>query len=265
MNTNVRKPTSYQVLRNKFPENECVLICEVFDASGFSRSRSLDYMLVNLWQSRGLSVTGIEEKSNRSDWLRELKNPQKQENHFKYCDYFYLLTDKEGVAKLEEIPETWGWYHINDKSILKTMKQAPKLPSQPVERSLLCAMLRRAADKTGFTHKDVIEERVAEKIKAGLSGHNAMLERKAAEHDELLRKIKLFENETGLDIQYNWDDRLKNIGMTVNMILEKGLIGYVDQLERAVPQLKNLEDHIKKKIEVIREYVSKTNPQYEKD
>lgn len=155
------KATAWQVLRNKFPAEEYVLIAEVSDASGFSRSRSLDFMLINLWQSRGLAVTGIERKSNRGDWLKEIKNPAKQENHFKYCDYFYLLTDKEGVAKLEEIPANWGWYHINEKGMLKTLKAAPKLSSIPIERSLLCAMLRRADDKRDYVHKDNLEEQIA--------------------------------------------------------------------------------------------------------
>lgn len=130
-----KKLTPWEVLRFKFPAQEYVLIEEVSDASGFSRSRSLDYMLVNLWNSRGLAITGIEKKTNRGDWLKELKNPAKQENHFKYCDYFYLLTDKDGVAKIEEIPPNWGWYHINGSGILKTMKVAPQyLPivSMPV-------------------------------------------------------------------------------------------------------------------------------------
>lgn len=73
----VKDFTAYSVLRAKYPETECVLMQEVSDASGHTRSRSLDFMVVNLWNSRGLSVIGIEKKTNLGDWLKELKNPAK--------------------------------------------------------------------------------------------------------------------------------------------------------------------------------------------
>ena len=149
----------YLILRNKYPATEYVLISEVPDNVS-TRNRYLDFMIINLWQSRGLAITGIERKSNRGDWLKEMKTPDKQEKHFRHCDYFYLLTDREGVAKLEEIPETWGWYHITQNGILKTLKAAPKLQSQPIDRALLCAMLRRAQDKQGFIHEDTIKEHI---------------------------------------------------------------------------------------------------------
>jgi hypothetical protein len=85
---------TFQVLRKIFPETEYVLISEVSDAAGFSRSRSLDYMVINLWESRGLAINGIEQKSNRSDWLKELRNPEKQQNHFKSATTFIFLPIK---------------------------------------------------------------------------------------------------------------------------------------------------------------------------
>ena len=63
----------YSIIRKRYPENEFVLMEEVSDAAGFSRSRSADYIAVGLWPSRGLYINGIELKSFRSDWLSELK------------------------------------------------------------------------------------------------------------------------------------------------------------------------------------------------
>ena len=57
----VNRKDTWGILRGRFPENEFVLIQEVSDASGFSRSRSLDWMLINIWPSRGLAITGIEQ------------------------------------------------------------------------------------------------------------------------------------------------------------------------------------------------------------
>jgi hypothetical protein len=79
----------FEILRKRFPENEYALMAEVRDKAGFDASRSADYIAVNLWPSRGLSVNGIELKSFRSDWLSELRKPEKAEKIFQYCDYFW--------------------------------------------------------------------------------------------------------------------------------------------------------------------------------
>lgn len=248
------KLTTWEVLRYKFPENEYVLIEEVSDASGFNRSRSLDYMLINLWQSRGLAVTGIEKKSNRSDWLKELKQPQKQENHFKYCDYFYLLTDKDNVAKVEEIPDSWGWYHINGSQILKTMKAAPKLNSIPIERSLLCAMMRRAADKANFVRSDSLETHIQEQAAKIQGERNYTLESNSREYLNLKQKVDEFEKASGLDIAHCWpEDQPKKMGEAVKVIMNGGTKQYLESLERIEKQIKNIHEGIIQKIGVLKD------------
>ncbi len=231
-----QKLTTYQVLLNKFPSNEYVLIKEVSNASGFSRSRSLDYMAINLWVSRGLAVTGIEQKSNRGDWIKEMKSPEKQESHFKHCDYFYLLTDKEGVAKIEEIPDTWGWYHIKGNRVM-TMKQAPKLQPEPIGRSLMCAMLRRAAAKDEYVHKDVFDSLVEEKVKSETEKY-VNRDPNLKQLMELRAIVNEFEIESGIKItgsiwrEYPYDTNIKKIGETVKLILNNGIEDHIKDFER---------------------------------
>lgn len=239
------KLTTWQLLQNKFPANECVLIEEVSDASGFSRSRSLDFMVINLWESRGLSVTGIERKSNRGDWLKELKQPAKQENHFKYCDYFYLLTDKEGVAKLEEIPETWGWYHTT-ASTIKTMKAAPKLNPLPIGRSLMCAMIRRAASKEKYIHIDSMEQNIqarAEKIRVD---RNFLAERNLSDYKQLKKEIDEFKEASGIDLSFSkWDSYGgKKTGEIVKIILSHEIDDYKKNLIALETRVKNIHSSI---------------------
>ncbi len=241
----------YLVLRNKFPEEEYVLIAEVPDNVS-TRNRYLDFMIINLWASRGLAITGIERKSNRGDWLNEMKNPRKQENHFKHCDYFYLLTDKEGVAKLEEIPETWGWYHINDKGMLKTLKAAPKLQSEPVNRVLLCAMLRRAQDKAGFIHKDTLKEHIDSKVEEMLASRNMKLESDSRNYEYLLKKVQEFENFSGISLEHSWGDGLKDIGEAVRVIKNSGVNSYIVNFERISEQVKRIDKGLSEKIEILK-------------
>jgi len=250
-----KKLTTWEVLRYKFPANEYVLIEEVSDASGFSRSRSLDYMLINLWNSRGLAVTGIEKKSNRGDWLKELKTPAKQENHFKHCDFFYLLTDKEGVAKLEEIPLTWGWYHINENGILKTMKAAPKLESLPIGRSLLCAMLRRAACKESYVHIDSIETRIQEAVEAQKIRLGNKMKSDLENYEDLKQQVAAFEEASGVKIaeRYSGINDSKKIGEIVKAIKNNGIKDYEDRLLRLENQAKSIYESIQNSLSKLKE------------
>ena len=249
------KATAWQTLRAKFPAEEYVLIAEVSDASGFNRSRSLDFMLINLWNSRGLAVTGIERKSNRADWLKEIKNPAKQENHFKYCDYFYLLTDKEGVAKIDEIPANWGWYHINANGVLKTLKAAPKLESIPIQRSLLCAMLRRAADKTNFIHVDSVEEHIAIKAELIQRERNYKLESDAKQWQLLKPIIDEFEKVSGVTISNTYDD-IKNIGEAVRQIRSGGLDQFLKRFTRISDEVKQMHERMVQSHDKMKEYLN---------
>jgi hypothetical protein len=162
---------AYSVLRHKFPEKEYVLISEVPDNVS-TRNRYLDFMLINLWASRGLAITGIEQKSNRGDWINELKNPKKQENHFKYCDYFYLLTDK---------------------GILKTMKDAPKLNPLPIPKVLMCSMLRRAQEKKGFVHETALDAHIESQIQTRIEPINVELQDYIRSNQNLVDIINNFE------------------------------------------------------------------------
>lgn len=258
MDAAIKKLSAWQVLRNRFPESEYVLLCEVSDASGHARSRSLDYMIINLWQSRGLAVTGIEQKSNRGDWLKEIKNPAKQENHFKHCDYFFLLTDKENVAKIDEIPASWGWYHINERGVLKTMKAAPKLKSIPIERSLMCAMLRRAADKSKYVHVDELENRIQAEAESIQKIKQNNLERKSQQYDELLSKVIAFEKHTSISLQYSYEPHLEGIGKIIDLIQHNGLDKYIRNLERVSKDAKHIHDDVAAKIEALKEHTQKS-------
>jgi hypothetical protein len=239
----MNQDSTFKILRNKFPASEYVIIREVSNASGFSRSRSLDYMLINLWVSRGLAIHGIEKKSNRSDWTKELKNPAKQEDHFKFCDYFWLLTDKEGVAKIEEIPPTWGWYHITANGTVRTMKAAPKLNPIPITRSFMCAMFRRAADLTNYVHLSEIEDRVEAMAEKKKLQRDFQLEDKSRELDKLKEVVSKFEKSAGVQLSGGWWDRNtdpEKIGTAIRLIIKYGIPNHIKHLEEFSERIKKI-------------------------
>lgn len=220
-----------QLLKKKYPSNECVVLREVSDSTG-GRSRSLDYMVINLWPSRGLSITGIELKSNRSDWLRELKDPAKQERHFKFCDYFYLLTNGN-VAKIEEIPETWGWMEIvNGRFIVK--KDAPKLIAEQVTRNMLCAMLRRADEKDDYVLRAEIQDEIKAAEQRGFERSERQRSTRKDDFDYLKETVAKFQEQTGVDItaaSYKGFVMKKEVGEAVKIVLENDIHELKNKLE----------------------------------
>lgn len=220
----------YSILRKRFPENEYALMQEVRDKAGFAASRSADFIAVNLWPSRGLAINGIELKSFRNDWLNELKKPEKAENIFQYCDYFWLLTANENVAKLEEIPPSWGWLCIkNDKIYVK--KEAPKLEAKPLTKHFACAMLKRAVDKTGWVHVDEIEVRLQQAKEKGKNDAGWDLARVTKERDEMRRTLREFKEHSGIDLERRYyGEGIKEIGGIVKLLQRNGIESVKNQL-----------------------------------
>jgi len=246
----------YSTLRGRFPENEYVLMKEVSDKAGHGRSRSADYIAVNLYPSRGLAIHGIELKSYRGDWLNELKNPSKQENHFQYCDYFWLLTEDEKIAKLEEIPVSWGWLCIRGDRIF-TKKQAPQLKKpKPVTRSFMCAMLKRAASKDGYILRESIKDKIDDAYKRGEDASFREMKKLKDRLIEIEKNIDEFEKASGVSLKeltrdYFWGDPEK-MGKTFKLLNDaRGIDGIRGELTRLEEISKDIYEKISSTVKLL--------------
>jgi hypothetical protein len=238
----------YDLLVQKYPIKEYALMAEVSDAAGFSRSRSADYMVMSLWPSRGCSLSGIEVKSYRSDWLSERKRPEKAENIFQYCDYFWLLTADEKVATLEEIPETWGWMTVRGSKIF-VVKEAPRQQPKPITRSFLAALLKRAGDKSNFVHINSINDRIEA---ARQDGENTA-KTKLKEYNELFTTVREFEAATGVKLSYylRWRTTPGELGKVVKHIEDGGAKEVAKKLERIQQSIADLMQNLTSTIEAV--------------
>lgn len=237
------------LLRVKFPPDQFALLYEVRDAAGFGASRSADAIIVGLWPSRGCLVEGFEVKVSRSDWLRELKKPEKAEAFVKFCDRWWVVASSDDVARLDELPATWGLMVKSGRG-LGVRKEAPKLAAQPIDRGFLAAMLKRACS-VGLDAPEVVAV-----VEARVKEAAARLERDAGfdykRTTETLTSLQLaveqFERASGVKITAYGGDR---IGEAVRMVLNRehdrrfaearGLRAYVrtvaDYLDREFPDV----------------------------
>lgn len=177
---------------------------EVRNAAGFEANRSCDAIAMGLWPSRGLHLHGHEIKASRSDWLKELQDPDKSEAFAKHCHYWWICAGR-GLVKLEELPATWGLLEPGGVG-LKVRRPATAMEPQPLTYGFLACLLRRSLQqdevqkavreahaKGVASAKDRFDKEVEKRVEWQLKG-----EVRAGR--EAIEAIAKFKKESGLDI-----------------------------------------------------------------
>jgi hypothetical protein len=128
-------------LKLEHPADEYVTVFEVREAAGSAIGSRADALVLSLWASRGLEITGFEFKCNRGDWLAELKNPEKADRIARYCDRWCLFA-APGVVREAELPIGWGlWELARGGSIRRRVAPSPRDP-EPMPRAFVTSLLR---------------------------------------------------------------------------------------------------------------------------
>ena len=191
------------LMRLRYEPQEWALMFEVEIAGGQDRgTRYVDAMALNLWYSRGFELHGFEVKTNRSDWLRELKTAAKADAAFRYCDRWFILAS-DGVVKPDEAPGPWGWIEVKGDK-MHQRKAAPKNTPEAWPRKLVASMQRR----TARTENDEIETLVRAKmaplearLRERLEDERKALQRKVEEFDKRVAEVSAA---TGINL-LGWD------------------------------------------------------------
>lgn len=167
-----------------------------------------------MYSSRGRELWGFEFKVSRSDWLCELRKPEKAESWFQYCDRWGLVVSSAEIVKVEELPVGWGLgVPSKNGQRVKWLVQPPKLEPRLIDRHALCAFVYRALqavqrDRTAFEW-EIRDEmtKIAEK--------NA--ETKQKELLDLRAGLRAFLDATGLRYTLSFSDEegAKKIGAAI--------------------------------------------------
>lgn len=136
------------MLKVRYAPPEFAFLAGVASGTGAQANRFADGVALGLYPSRGMPLHGFEIKVSRSDWLRELREPDKAEAIAQHCNYWWLVTPPNDLTSPivlpGELPDGWG--HIVAKSgklysdVLAVRRDQPdRLP-----RSFVAAVLRYA-------------------------------------------------------------------------------------------------------------------------
>lgn len=239
-------PPAYYVLTN------------VRNGTGYGKAEGYaDALMMSVWPSRGLQLIGAEFKVSRSDWLREKKDPAKAEKFFKHCHRWYLIT-ANNAARLEEIPEPWGWM-VAGQNGLKTMKEAPELKPEPPDWSLFASIFRNcSADNQGLVAKSEVEKIVSERLarehenlQDTLNHLGEQIVAEKERYSELVRALNEFENASGVKL-VNWkieEAKFRAEGHMFKQFREGGVDGLKKELINFDEKLTGLKNYIQRIIQ----------------
>lgn len=125
----------------RFKPGAFALLREVRNRTGYhGRQRYADALAVSCWPSRGLSFSGIEVKISRSDWQREIAEPEKSAEIQRFCHYWWIATPP-GIVREGELPETWGLFEVDGKKVM-AVREAPRLEPDPPSIGFVCSVFR---------------------------------------------------------------------------------------------------------------------------
>jgi hypothetical protein len=100
-----------QYLRRRYRLPQWALFFEVPDKIGADKTRRADAIAVSM-NEEPCRILGFEIKAKRSDWLRELKDPEKSACFADKCNQFYIVAPSD-VVQYEEVPKSYGWINPN--------------------------------------------------------------------------------------------------------------------------------------------------------
>jgi len=147
---------SWYMAKRNFEANEWIVLSEIRTNTGFKSKWStrggpfgekyIDTMAFNCWPSRGFLRIAFEIKTNRSDFLNELKKPEKRWLAMMYSHQFYFVAPK-GIIEMCELPGECGLIEILEKDgklKLHRMHEAPMTEASPLPDSFIASLLRNA-------------------------------------------------------------------------------------------------------------------------
>lgn len=193
------KPTPSEITRDLFDRLRCrerdgeIFLLEVGDGAGFGNRGWSDAISMQTWPSKDLVIRGYEVKATRSDWLRELDNPEKNREWQKACDEWYVVAPK-GVVVLEELPPAWGLLVPKGELQLRIASRPSPLTSDEtvVPRDLVAAVFRAAAKERKALENDArqeIEENVEKRHRAQMERYQREARDWEKRHMELVEAL----------------------------------------------------------------------------
>jgi len=136
-----------EALKLRYPrERGWLVFTEVtFAHPKHKNSRRIDVLLFNYYYSKNYLRIACEIKRARSNFLQELREPEKRVPVMKMVNEFYYVAPKD-LIKPEEIPDDCGLIEVDDNGVCRVKVKAPFLGDPPPNWYLIGTILRSFYD-----------------------------------------------------------------------------------------------------------------------
>lgn len=116
--------------------------------AGFEAKRTADFVAFDTWPSSGFALHGHEVKVSRSDWLHELKQPEKAAEFVPFMTYWWLVVSDAAIVREDELPDGWGLMAVRGDKLF-AVRPAPERKPLPMSQSRIAAFVRAVAKTAG--------------------------------------------------------------------------------------------------------------------
>lgn len=243
----VAKATSNDLklaLRTKFGGKGYQVFFEVGNDTGTRATRHADAVSIGIWPSTGHAIHGFEIKISRGDWLRELADPSKSQEIFRFCHRWSLVTPA-GLVAADELPPGWGHYAFKDGRLREAV-MPKRMEPQPPTAGFMAALVRCA----GGLDESLISEAVGKERRAWEEQRDAevqrLVERRLREHgadkSRAVEQLTNLEKGLGEPLSHAWD--IETIGQAIKHVRRAGVLGTYAGLNGILRQLRLAETGI---------------------
>ncbi len=104
-----------------------------------------DAWAINLYPSMKHLTIAYEIKVSRSDFLHELKHPNKRVQAMEHSNEFYFVVPK-GLVTVAEVPEDCGLIEVNEQGITRVVKKAIRRTEVKLTWNFLASIARRVVE-----------------------------------------------------------------------------------------------------------------------
>lgn len=215
-----------QAMSDRWSDPEWAIMWEVGQGTGANAGRFADAVMMSLWPSRGLELHGVEIKVSRSDWKREAKDPSKAEAIAQYCDRWWIHTPQNVVDDLSDLPPAWGLREWTGKKWM-TLREAEKTEAQPIPRTFLAAMLRRAdGSMRGMIQqaKESAQTELSEERERNQQQYQKQVkrevDRRLQKYTNLQQKVDEFEAAFGQEVATGWGTDFSRLGSAAKLLCD---------------------------------------------
>jgi hypothetical protein len=114
-----------------------------FGGYGAPRLRTADLVAVDTWESGPVRLVGHEVKTSRTDWLREMADPDKAAAFAPFVAEWWLVVADRSIVREGELPLGWGLMAVAGTR-LRAVVRACRREQAPLPPGFVAALLRAA-------------------------------------------------------------------------------------------------------------------------